>query len=80
MEFLVPLMPLLGSLPIAVAAVLIARMVLRQREARGRAAEQLEQLAMEVETLRAGQSELQERVDFAERLLGQLKDASKLGP
>ena len=80
MEFLIPFMPLLGGLPFAVAAVLIARMWFRHRESRGTLAQQMEELEARFEVLRQGQIELQERAEFAERILGQLKDSNRITP
>lgn len=80
MEYLVFLMPLLGSLPVAVAAVLIARLWFRHRELRGELAQQVGELQASVESLRAEQIELQERVDFSERLLTQVRDQSRVAP
>ncbi len=80
MEFLVPLMPLLGSLPIAVAAVLVARMWFRHREFRGALSDQVQDLQAQIEVLRLGQVELQERTEFAERLLSQVKEGQRLAP
>ena len=80
MEFLIPLMPLLGGLPFAAAAVLIARMWFRHRESRGTLAQQVEELEARIEGLRQGQIELQERAEFTERVLGQLKEGQRLAP
>ncbi len=80
MEFLIPFMPLLGGLPFAAAAVLIARMWFRHRESRGTLAQQMEDLEARLEALRQGQIELQERAEFTERILGQLKDGQRLAP
>jgi hypothetical protein len=80
MEFLVPLMPLFGSLPIAVAAVVIARLWFRHRASQGDLADQVHELQAQVEALRLGQSELQERAEFAERLLNQVKEGQRLIP
>lgn len=80
MEFLVPLMPLMGSLPIAVAAVLIARMWFRHRDLRGDLGQQVQELEARIEALRLGQVELQERAEFAERLLNQVKEGQRLAP
>jgi hypothetical protein len=78
--FLVPLMPLLGSIPIAVALVLVARMWFRHRDTRGELSQQMEELEAKVEALRLGQLELQERAEFAERLLNQVKEGHRLAP
>lgn len=80
MEYLVPLMPLMASLPIAVAAVVVARMWLRARELRGSLADQVADLEGHVETLRHAQLELQERLEFTERLLAQARDQGRLPP
>jgi hypothetical protein len=80
MEFLVPLMPLFGSLPIAVAAVVIARLWFRHRNSQGDLAESVHELQAQVEALRLGQVELQERAEFAERLLSQVKEGQRLAP
>lgn len=80
MEYLVPLMPLFGSLPIAVAAVIIARLWFRHRISQSDLVEQVHQLHAEMESLRAGQLELQERAEFAERLLSQVKEGQRLAP
>lgn len=67
---LVPLMPLFGALPLAVAAVAIAFIWRRRRE---RPFEQLEaqnaELREELHTMRRELSEAHERLDFTERLL-----------
>lgn len=74
MEFLVPLMPLFGSLPIALGAVVIAFGILRHRERLAGKHEEIERLRDEIDALRAGHTEMQERLDFAERLLATLRD------
>jgi hypothetical protein len=80
MEFLVPLLPLFGSLPIAVAAVVIARLWFRHRASQGDLADQVHELQAQVESLRIGQGELEERAEFAERLLNQVKEGQRLLP
>lgn len=74
MEFLVPLMPLFGTLPFAAAAAFIAHRVIRHRERMAGSNEEMEQLRSAIDALRSGQVELQERVDFTERALAQLRD------
>jgi hypothetical protein len=74
MEFLVPLMPLFGSLPIALGAVVIVFGILRHRERLAGKNEEIDRLRDEIDALRAGQTEMQERLDFAERLLATLRD------
>lgn len=80
MEFLVPLMPLFGSLPIAVAAVVIARLWFRHRASQSDLADQVHDLQATVDALRLGQQELQERAEFTERILHQVKDGHRLAP
>lgn len=80
MEFLVPLMPLFGSLPIAVAAVVIARLWFRHRSSQSDLHEDVRELQAQIEVLRLGQAELQERAEFAERLLSQVKEGQRLAP
>ena len=74
MEFLVPFMPLFATLPIAVAAVIVARLWFRHRDQQDPLARRVEDLETEVAALRHGQVELQERAEFSERLLGQLRE------
>jgi hypothetical protein len=81
MEFLVPLMPLFGALPIAVAAVVIARMWHRGRDAPAADLEaQNHELRAELGAMRDELRETQERVDFAERVLAQQRRGEPLPP
>ena len=75
-EFLVPLMPLFATLPLAVAAAWIAGRILKHRERNSTDRAEMERLQQEVESLRAAHLELQERMDFTERVLGQLREAA----
>ena len=65
--FLSPFIPFLAMLPPSLAAVWIAH---RWLNARGAGGEVREELA----ALRQAQAELQERLDFAERMLSQLRE------
>jgi hypothetical protein len=77
MEFLIPLMPLFGALPIAVAAVLIARMWSRRRDLPLADIEaETHELRTELSTIREQLREAQERLDFAERVLAQQRRES----
>ncbi len=80
MELLVPFMPFFGALPIAVAAVLIARMWHGRRDGRnlGDLEAQNEQMREELEGLRRELREAQERLDFTERVLTQQRRAGQL--
>jgi type VI protein secretion system component VasK len=84
MEFLVPLMPLFGALPIAVAAVVIARIWSGRRERPWADLEaqneQLQQLQADMSTVREELREAQERLDFTERVLAQHRRGEPLPP
>jgi membrane protein implicated in regulation of membrane protease activity len=67
MELLIPLMPFLGALPIAVAAIVIARMWRGHRDRPSADLEsQNEQLQAEMNTIREELREAQERLDFTD--------------
>jgi hypothetical protein len=79
MEFLIPLMPLFGALPIAVAAIVIAKIWQRRREVPWAELEaQNHELRAELETMRRELRETQERLDFAERVLTQQRRGDQL--
>jgi hypothetical protein len=81
MEFLIPLMPLFGALPLAVAAVVIARMFQRRRDAPVADLEAAHrELQAELDALRAEFREMHERVDFTERVLAQQRRGEPLPP
>jgi hypothetical protein len=81
MEFLIPLMPLFGALPIAVAAIVIARIWRGRRELPLADLEaQNEQLQAEMSTMREELREAQERLDFTERVLAQQRRSEPLPP
>ena len=81
MEFLIPLMPLFGALPIAVAAVVIARIWRGHGERPSADLEaQNEQLQAEMNTIREELREAQERLDFTERVLAQQRRVEPLSP
>lgn len=70
MDSLILLMPLLGSLPIAVAAVIIAKIWRQRKDAPlDDLQTQNQELRQELDGLRRGLTEAQERLDFAERVL-----------
>ena len=74
MEFLVPFMPLFGTLPFAVAAAWIVHRILRHRERLSSSGAEMEQIRQEIEALRASYVDLQERLDFTERILAQVRE------
>jgi hypothetical protein len=79
MEWLIPLMPLFGALPIAVAAVVIARLWYRRRDVPVAELDARNQeLRLEVEALRRELQETQERLDFAERVLTEQRRGERL--
>lgn len=81
MEYLIPLMPLLGTLPIAVAAVVIAKMWHRRRDMPlADLKAQNQELRAEVSAMRDELRETQERLDFAERVLAQQRRGDALPP
>lgn len=77
MEYLVPLMPLLGTLPFAVAAVVITWLVLKARGGGSATQEELVRLREAIEHLRDGQLDLQERIDVTERVVAQIRGAER---
>jgi hypothetical protein len=81
MEFLIPLMPLFGALPIAVAAIVIARIWSHRRDVPLADLEaQNNELRAEVGAMRDELREAQERLDFAERVLAQQRRGESLPP
>ena len=71
-DLLIPLMPFLGALPLAVAAVVIAKLWQRRRDAPVADLEtQNQEMREELAILRRELTEAQERLDFAERVLTQ---------
>ena len=75
--FLGPLVPFLALLPPSIAAIVIGTRWIRSREGGSEIRTELEALREEVTALRESQAELQERLDFNERLLGQLKEGRR---
>ena len=79
MDLLIPLMPFFGALPIAVAAVVIAKLWRRRRDAPVAELEaQNQEMREELATLRRELTEAQERLDFAERVLTQQPRTERL--
>jgi hypothetical protein len=75
--FLAPFIPFLAMLPPSLAAMWIASRWLRSRGAGAEVQAELAALREEVGALRQGQVEAQERLDFAERMIGQLRDGRR---
>lgn len=74
-QYLIPLMPLFGTLPFAIAAVWIARLILKSREGGRELRAEVEAMREEMGMLRQSQAEMLERLDFAERMLSQVREA-----
>jgi hypothetical protein len=77
MENLVFLVPFLAMLPPSLAAVWIANRWLRTRGTSAELQTELKALRDEVGALRQVQAESQERLDFAERMLAQLREGRR---
>ncbi|MGH7676085.1 MAG: hypothetical protein ACREMV_12510 [Gemmatimonadales bacterium] len=75
--FLAPFIPFFAMLPPSLAAVWIASRWLKTRGASADVRAELTTLRDEVATLRQVQMETQERLDFAERLLAQLREGRR---
>jgi len=72
-------MPFLGAVPIAVAAVVIAKLWQRRRDAPVAELEvQNQEMRAELATLRRELTEAQERLDFTERVLTQQRRTERL--
>ena len=72
MDLLIPLMPFFAALPLAVAAVVIAKLWRRRRDAPVAELEvQNQEMREELARLSRELTEAQERLDFAERVLTQ---------
>jgi len=79
MEYLIPLMPLFGALPIAVAAVVIARIWFRRRDIPLADLEaRTHELRAELDAMQVELREAQERLDFTERVLAQQRRGEQL--
>jgi hypothetical protein len=75
--FLAPFIPFLAMLPPSIAAIWIANRWLKTRGASAQFQAELKALREELEALRQVQADSQERLDFAERLLAQLREARR---
>ncbi len=75
--FLAPFIPFLAMLPPSFAAVWIANRWLRTRGTTAELLAELKALRDEVGALRQVQAESQERIDFAERMLAQVREGRR---
>ena len=78
MDLLIPFMPFFGALPIAVAAVVIAKLWRRRDAPAAELEAQNQEMREELATLRRELTEAQERLDFAERVLTQQRRTERL--
>ena len=72
-----PFIPFLAMLPPSFAAIWIANRWLRSRRVDAELRAEIAALRDEVTALRQGQAETQERLDFTERMLGQLREKQR---
>jgi hypothetical protein len=75
--FLAPFIPFLAMLPPSIAAVWIANRWLKTRGTSAQFQAELKSLREELDSLRQQHADSQERLDFAERMLTQLRDARR---
>src|SRR5437762_13685288 len=80
MFYLTPFMPLLATIPLAVVAIWIANRWFRLRRGDPELRAEIAALRDEVEALRQEQAETQERLDFTERLVSDLREAHSALP
>ena len=71
---LAPFIPFLAMIPPSLAAMWIASRWLKSRRADGDLRAEIATLREEVAELRQTYTDAQERLDFAERMLGQLRE------
>ena len=75
--FLAPFIPFLAMLPPSFAAVWIANRWLKTRGASAEVRAEIAALRDELAALRQVQADAQERLDFAERVLAQLREVRR---
>ena len=78
--FLAPFIPFFAMLPPSIAAIWIANRWLKTRGTTAEVQAELKSLREEVETLRHLHADTQERLDFAERVLAQLREGPREVP
>ena len=74
-----PFVPFIAMLPPAIAAMWIASRWLKSREGGSQIRTDLATLREEMSALRESQAEMQERLDFSERMLSQLREGRVAG-
>lgn len=75
--YLAPFIPFLAMLPPSLAAMWIASRWLKNRSGGSELRAEIAALRDEVATLRQAHAEAQERLDFNERMLSQLREARR---
>ena len=75
--FLAPFIPFLAMLPPSLAAIWIANRWLKTRATSEELRAELATLREEVTAIRQMQAESQERLDFAERMLAQIREGRR---
>ena len=75
--WLVPFMPFLAMVPPSLAAMWIASRWLKNRGGGAELRADITALRDELTALRQAQAEIQERLDFTERMLSQVRDAHR---
>ena len=75
--YISPFIPFIAMLPPAVAAMWIANRWFRSREGGSQIRTELAALHEELTALRESQADMQERLDFSERLLSQLREGRR---
>lgn len=78
--FLIPFMPFLAMVPPSLAAMWIASRWLKNRGGMAELRAEISALREELTALGAAQSEIQERLDFTERMLSQVRDTHRQLP
>lgn len=74
---LTPFIPFLAMIPPSLAAMWIASRLIRSRNANRELQSELAALREEVAELRQAHVDSQERLDFAERLLSQIRESQR---
>jgi len=77
MLWIAPFIPFIAMLPPAIAAMWIANRWFKSREGGSQTRTELAALREELTALRESQAEMQERLDFSERMLSQLREGRK---
>ena len=75
--YLAPFIPFIAMLPPSIAAMWIAARWLKSRGGGAEVRAELDALRDEVAALRQAGAEMQERFDFAERMLSQLREGRR---